>query len=55
MIDKQSYWSPIEKCEISINKKSASPSIKCNEFPLTLSWASAGEKVQVLSLEKGFS
>ena len=38
-LGRQNSWVPIEKCEteISIKKGSASPSLKRNQFPLTIS------------------
>ena len=49
---RQNSWVPIEKCEteISIKKDSIFLFIKRTEFSLTLAWASAVPKVQVLSL-----
>ena len=51
----QSFWVNILKCEtkIPIKKESASPSIKCTQFPLTLAQAATVHKVQGLSLEQG--
>ena len=53
-LGRQNSYFPIEKCEteILIKKWSASPSIKCNQFLLTLAWASTIHKVQGLSLEQ---
>ena len=37
----------------SVKKRTASPSIKCTQFLLSLAWASTVNKVQGLSLEQG--
>ena len=52
---RENFWVPIEKCEaeIPIQKGLASPSIKRNQFPLTLACTPTVHKVQGLSLEKG--
>lgn len=45
----------IEKWEIEIPVKKglASPSIKCTQFPLTLSWTSTVHRSKVFSLQQG--
>ena len=52
LLNNQIYWVLIEKCEavISIYKGSTSPPISRTQFRLTLAWASAVHKAQVLSL-----
>ena len=53
-LGRQNSLVPIEKCEteISINNRSASPSIKRPQILLTLAWASTARKGQGLSLEQ---
>ena len=54
-LGRQNSCVPLEKYEskILIKKGSASPTIKCTQFSLTLAWASTVHKVQGLSLEQG--
>ena len=51
-LDRQNSLITIAKyeIEISIKKVSKSPSIKCTQFPLTLTWVSTVRKVRGLSL-----
>ena len=51
-LDRQNSLITIAKyeTEISIKKVSKSPSIKCTQFPLTLTWVSTVRKVRGLSL-----
>ena len=53
-LGRQNSWVPIEKCEteISIKEGSALPSIKCTQFPLTLTWPFTVHKVHSLGLEQ---
>ena len=51
-LDRQNSLITIAKyeIEISIKKVPKSPSIKCTQFPLTLTWVSTVRKVRGLSL-----
>ena len=53
-LGRQNYWFPIEKCEIEIlrNKRSASSSIKRNQFHVALTGTFTVHRVQVVRVEQ---
>ena len=55
MTAQQHNWAPIKKHQalLGLLKDKQQPSVKRTQFPLTLSWACAVNKVQDLSLAEG--